>query len=133
LILSADLQAIYRDSRVSVAPLLFGSGMKVKVLDAMARGMPIVTTSVGAEGIDMEHGKHLLVADNPDDMANEVDRLLTDPDLWQRLQVNSRALIRERYTWRQLFTQMHRTLDSGLRSGKSVATGPATRRLQHAG
>ena len=128
-----DLQEIYRDSRVSVAPLLFGSGMKVKVLDAMARGMPIVTTSVGAEGIDMENGKHLLVADTPDDMANEVDRLLTDPDLWQRLQVNSRALISERYTWRQLFTQMHRTLEIGLRTRKTTSTSPATRRLQHAG
>ena len=128
-----DLQDIYRDSRVSVAPLLFGSGMKVKVLDAMARGMPIVTTSVGAEGIDMENGKHLLVADTPDDMASEVDRLLTDADLWQRLQVNSRALIRERYTWRQLFTQMHRTLDTGLRAAKPTGTSPATRNLQHAG
>ena len=128
-----DLQDIYRDSRVSVAPLLFGSGMKVKVLDAMARGMPIVTTSVGAEGIDMESGKHLLVADTPDDMANEVDRLLTDSDLWQRLQVNSRALIRERYTWRQLFTQMHRVLDAGLRNGKSTDTRHVTRNLQHAG
>ncbi|MEH6580753.1 MAG: glycosyltransferase [Halioglobus sp.] len=128
-----DLQDIYRDSRVSVAPLLFGSGMKVKVLDAMARGMPIVTTSVGAEGIDMESGKHLLVANTPGDMANEVDRLLTDSDLWQRLQVNSRALIRERYTWRRLFTQMHRTLDAGLRARKSAGTRSVTRHLQHAG
>lgn len=128
-----DLQEIYRDSRVSVAPLLFGSGMKVKVLDAMARGMPTVTTSVGAEGIDVEIGTHLLVADNPDDMANEVDRLLTDSELWQRLQINSRALIRERYTWRALFSQMHRTLDIDLRISESAAPGPATRRLQHAG
>jgi glycosyltransferase involved in cell wall biosynthesis len=128
-----DLQDIYRDSRVSVAPLLFGSGMKVKVLDAMARGMPIVTTSVGAEGIDMEHGKHSLVVDNPDDMANEVDRLLTDPRLWQRLQVNSRALISERYTWRQLFTQMHRTLDTGLRTRNFASTSPQALSLQYAG
>ncbi|MEH6517211.1 MAG: glycosyltransferase [Halioglobus sp.] len=128
-----DLQEIYRDSRVSVAPLLFGSGMKVKVLDAMARGMPIVTTSVGAEGIDLENGKHLLVADTPDDMANEVDRLLTDPELWQRLQLNSRVLINERYTWRQLFTQMHKTLDTGLRTRKSSGIRSATRKFQHAG
>jgi glycosyltransferase involved in cell wall biosynthesis len=107
--------------------------MKVKVLDAMARGMPTVTTSVGAEGIDMEHGKHLLVADKPHDMANEVDRLLTDPHLWQRLQVNSRALISERYTWRQLFTQMHRTLDIGLRTRESTSSSPEARCLQHAG
>jgi glycosyltransferase involved in cell wall biosynthesis len=128
-----DLQEIYRDSRVSVAPLLFGSGMKVKVLDAMARGMPTVTTSVGAEGIDLEHGKHLLVADNPRDMADEVDRLLTDPQLWQQLQVNSRALISERYTWRQLFAQMHRALDKGLRTSGATNRRLEERCLQHAG
>ncbi|MEH6585714.1 MAG: glycosyltransferase [Halioglobus sp.] len=128
-----DLQEIYSDSRVSVAPLLFGSGMKVKVLDAMARGMPTVTTSVGAEGIDIEHGKHLLVADNPDDMVNEVDRLLTDSALWQRLQLNSRALITERYTWRQLFSQMHKTLDAGLCATKPSSRSGEMRQLQHAG
>ena len=128
-----DLQEIYRDSRVSVAPLLFGSGMKVKVLDAMARGMPTVTTSVGAEGIDMEHGKHMLVADKPRDMVEEVDRLLTDPILWQCLQLNSRALISERYTWRQLFTQMHRTLDIGLRTMGPTGSRAEARCLQHAG
>ena len=110
----ADLQIIYGDSRVSVAPLLFGSGMKVKVLDAMARGMPTVTTSVGAEGIDALTGKHLLVADDPEEMVRQISRLLTDPTLWQSLQSNSRALIRERYTWRQLFSQMHSAIEAGL-------------------
>ncbi|MEH6559195.1 MAG: glycosyltransferase [Oceanicoccus sp.] len=126
-----DLQEVYRDSRVSVAPLLFGSGMKVKVLDAMARGMPTVTTSVGAEGIDIEQGKHLLVADSPDDMASEVDRLLTDPQLWQRLQVNSRLLISERYTWHKLFERMYSILDIGLRVSGDNSSAPQTQRLQH--
>ena len=128
-----DLQRIYSDSRVSVAPLLFGSGMKVKVLDAMARGMPTVTTSVGAEGIDMESGKHLLVADEASDMAVHIDRLLTDPDLWWRLQTNSRALITERYTWRQLFSGMHRALDAGLRGKANAISSQTDTRLQHAG
>jgi len=120
-----DLQTIYRDSRVSVAPLLFGSGMKVKVLDAMARGMPTVTTAVGAEGIEIENGKHLLVAENPLTMAIHIDGLLTDPAMWRRLQYHSRALIHERYTWRQLFSQMHRTLETGLRQRSNIATRDA--------
>ncbi len=120
----ADLQTIYADSRVSVAPLLFGSGMKVKVLDAMARGMPTVTTSVGAEGIDIENGRHLLVADEPAAMAQAILSLLDNAALWQQLQNNSRALISERYTWRKLFTQMHRDIDTALR---------AHRRQQRAG
>jgi glycosyltransferase involved in cell wall biosynthesis len=128
-----DLQEIYRDSRVSVAPLLFGSGMKVKVLDAMARGMPTVTTSVGAEGIDLKPGKHLLVADDPTAMAACIDRLLTDPQLWQQLQHNSRALISERYTWRQLFARMHQAMAGGLRQKTAARPENARQRLQHAG
>ena len=128
----ADLQTVYRDSRVSVAPLLFGSGMKVKVLDAMARGMPTVTTSVGAEGIDIENGRHLLVADRADEMADAVLSLLVDADLWQRLQENSRALISERYTWRRLFSSMHRDIDAALRAHRRRHSGEFTA-LNHAG
>lgn len=128
-----DLQEIYRNSRVSVAPLLFGSGMKVKVLDAMSRGVPTVTTSVGAEGIDLQPGKQLLVADDPAAMADSIDRVLTDPLLWESLQRNSRALISERYTWRQLFTRMHQVMASGLRRKAVASRGCTGQRLQHAG
>ena len=128
-----DLQEIYNEARVSVAPLLLGSGMKVKVLDAMARGMPTVTTSVGAEGIDIEPVTHMLVADEPTEMATNIERLLSDPELWQRLQTESRALITERYTWRQLFIQMHRTMEAGLRDKMTTASDQTEQRLQHAG
>jgi glycosyltransferase involved in cell wall biosynthesis len=111
----ADLQTVYRDSRVSVAPLLFGSGMKVKVLDAMARGIPTVTTSVGAEGIEVENGRELMIADDPAQMALQIDELLDNPTLWQRLQASSRVLIRERYTWQRLFTGMHAAIDRSLK------------------
>lgn len=127
-----DLQEIYNDARVSVAPLLFGSGMKVKVLDAMARGMPTVTTSVGAEGIDIEPGTHMLVADEPIEMATQIERLLSDPKLWLLLQTESRALITERYTWRQLFMQMHRTMEAGLPDKMNTASNQSGQRLHHA-
>ena len=112
----ADLQTIYANSRVSVAPLLFGSGMKVKVLDAMARGIPTVTTQVGAEGIDAQPGTHLMVADQPKNMAAAIFSLLHDRDLWQQLQANSQSLIRESYTWRRLFDTMHAAINDALRS-----------------
>ncbi|EED31674.1 glycosyl transferase, group 1 [gamma proteobacterium NOR5-3] len=107
-----DLQEIYRDSRVSIAPLLFGSGMKVKVLDAMARGIPTVTTPVGAEGVDYANNRHLSVATNADDMALATLQLLVDETLWNRMRDESRRLIGERYTWRQLFSSMHDALDN---------------------
>jgi len=88
---------------------------------------------VGAEGIDLERGKHLLVADDPAAMAASIDSLLTDPQLWQQLQYNSRALINERYTWRQLFTRMHEAMASGLRRKMAVGHENTGQRLQHAG
>jgi len=106
-----DLQTVYRRARVSVAPLLFGSGMKVKVLDAMARGLPTVTTPVGAEGIDCTNGTHLAVADSAAAMADAVTHLLSNEASWQTMRDESRRLVRQRYTWRSLFTHMHRAID----------------------
>ena len=88
---------------------------------------------MGAEGIDLEPGKHLLVADDPGSMADGIDRLLTDPQLWQRLQHNSRALISERYTWRQLFIKMNLAMSNGLREKTAAMREPGERQLQHAG
>lgn len=117
-----DLETVYHDSRVSVAPLLFGSGMKVKVLDAMARGMPVVTTDIGAEGIDIVNGAHMLVENDPHSMAMQIDRLLTDPGLWEVLNNRSRQLIADRYTWARLFEQMILTMEQAISARSEVRT-----------
>jgi exopolysaccharide biosynthesis WecB/TagA/CpsF family protein len=109
-----DLETIYRDSRVFVAPFLFGRGMKVKVRDAMARGIPTVTTTLGTEGLDIENGKHLLVADTAEELADYIHTLLTNSAMWRRLQSCSRTLIQEFYTWEKLFTDMHLAIENGL-------------------
>jgi glycosyltransferase involved in cell wall biosynthesis len=129
----ADLQTVYRDSRVSVAPLLFGSGMKVKVLDAMARGIPTVTTSVGAEGIEVEDRVQLMIADDPSDMAGRIDELLLDRIIWERLQVASRALIRRQYTWQRLFHSMHGAIEACLKERRREHASQPVREAVHAG
>ena len=101
-----DLEPLYRSAALSIAPLTFGAGMKVKVLSAMARGLPTVTTLVGAEGIDAKHGKHLMVSHTAADMADDIGQLLDDDVLWQRLSGESRKLIADRYTWDGLFQSM---------------------------
>jgi glycosyltransferase involved in cell wall biosynthesis len=128
-----DLQTVYRESRVSVAPLLFGSGMKVKVLDSMARGIPTVTTPVGAEGIAAESGRHLLIAEDAESMANQVLTALSCRGLWRRLQSESRALVRDRYTWSMLFDNMHRDLRLALDRHQQCAEPDITASAQHAG
>jgi len=76
----ADLGAVYAAAAVVVAPVRFGAGMKGKVCEAMAAGVPVVTTTVGAEGIHAVAGRDLLVADDPEAFAAAVVSLLGDPE-----------------------------------------------------
>jgi glycosyltransferase involved in cell wall biosynthesis len=71
--------------------------MRVKILEGFARGLPIVSTSIGVEGIEARAGEHLLVADEPGEFATAVIRLLQDPDQAARLARAGRALVEERY------------------------------------
>lgn len=88
-----DLGPLYARSRLAVAPLRFGAGMKGKVGQSMAQGLPVVATTIGAEGMDLRDGVDLLVADTAPGFAAAVLRVLGDDALWSRLQANGRAAI----------------------------------------
>jgi GT2 family glycosyltransferase len=75
---------------ISVAPLRYGAGMKGKVGEALAYGLPVVTTTIGAEGMDLADGRHALIADTAPDFAAAIIRLLNDAALWQQLSLNGR-------------------------------------------
>jgi O-antigen biosynthesis protein len=90
-----DLTDLFAYSRMSVGPLSYGAGVKGKIGQSMAYGLPVVTTSIGAEGMALEHGKHLLIADAAEEFAAAVLRLASDDDLWRRLQANGRRFIEE--------------------------------------
>jgi glycosyltransferase involved in cell wall biosynthesis len=87
-------------SAVMVVPLRAGGGMRVKVLEALARGIPIVSTSIGIEGIDLTPGDHVLVADEPAAFADAVVRLLQDSTLGARLATAGRRHALAHYDWR---------------------------------
>jgi O-antigen biosynthesis protein len=88
-----DLTDLFSSSRMSVVPLTYGAGVKGKLGQSMAHGLPVVATSIGAEGMPLEHGRHLLLADAPEEFAAAVLQLATDDDLWHRLQLNGRRFI----------------------------------------
>lgn len=77
-----DIEDAYATARCLVAPLQSGSGIKIKIVNALARGLPVVTTSVGAEGLPEGEGEGLQVADSPGVFAACVDRVMSDPDAW---------------------------------------------------
>ncbi|HJV34181.1 glycosyltransferase family 4 protein [Geomonas sp.] len=92
-----DLDRCCKEAAVFVAPILTGGGIIVKILDALAAGTPVVTTSYGNEGINAQPGRDLLVADDPQAFAEAVLRLLTDPSFARTLADNGRRFVREQY------------------------------------
>ncbi len=91
-----------------VVPLRIGGGTRLKIVEAMAKGKPIISTRLGAEGIDVKHGENVLLADEPDDFAREVERVLADPELAARLGRNGRTLVEQRYSWRSIVQGLER-------------------------
>ncbi len=88
-----------RNAGVVVVPLLSGGGTRLKILEAFAMGRPVVSTSIGAAGIEARDGEHLLLADRPETFARAVTRLATEPGLRERLVEQAYALVRDRYQW----------------------------------
>jgi glycosyltransferase involved in cell wall biosynthesis len=80
----------------------------------MALGTPVVSTSKGAEGLDLKQGEHLLIADGPDAFARAVIDLLEDPDRARALAANARRLIAERYTWNRIGLQLEAILEEAV-------------------
>jgi glycosyltransferase involved in cell wall biosynthesis len=93
-----DVVPVLERARVVAVPLRSGSGTRLKIIEAMAHGRPVVTTSKGVEGIDAVDGVHVLVADDPREFADAVRRVLADDDLAARLAANGRALA-ETMSW----------------------------------
>ena len=87
-------------SDVFVAPLRAASGVRIKLLDAFAHGIPVVATSIAAEGLEVRDGVHLELADDAASIADAIVRLLEDADRRSRLAACARELVEERYDWR---------------------------------
>ena len=93
-----DIAPYFDSCRVMVAPLRFGAGIKGKLGTSFGYGLPVVATSIAAEGMYLEHGRDVLIADDPQEFADAVARLYADSVLWQRLADAGRRVVRERYS-----------------------------------
>lgn len=93
-----DLRPYRNRARVFVSPARLGSGVRTKTLEAMASGLPVVSTSLGMAGIQAQNGFNCLVADTPDLFAQSVEWLLQDRSLGARIARNARALIQQKHS-----------------------------------
>jgi glycosyltransferase involved in cell wall biosynthesis len=94
-----DVRPYLSDARVGCFPLLAGSGTKYKVLEALSAGLPLVCSLLAAEGLEVEHGEHLLVAERDEDIAAALERVIRDASLGRALAERGRALVERRYAW----------------------------------
>jgi len=95
-----DVRPLVAGSAVCVVPLRVGGGTRLKILEAMALGTPVVSTTKGAEGLDLRDGEHLLIADSPQEFAQATLRVLNDPILRRRLTDAASKRVQREYDWR---------------------------------
>ncbi len=102
-----EIKPYFAAATVFVVPLRIGSGTRLKILEALAMGKAIVSTTVGAEGLDLKNGEEIFIADEPTDFADAVIRLLTDPQLRRRIGENGRARVEQDYDWQSIGGKLH--------------------------
>jgi glycosyltransferase involved in cell wall biosynthesis len=111
-----NVDSHYAGKRAMVVPLRHGGGTRLKILEALARGLPVITTSVGCAGLGVTNGREALVADTERDFAAAIDRLLIDDDLWMDLSRTGRAHVERYFGWKSIGQTLHtimRELESG--------------------
>jgi glycosyltransferase involved in cell wall biosynthesis len=109
-----DLDPLLDSARLLLAPLTYGAGLKGKVTQALAAGLPVVTTPVGAEGLDAVDGEQMLIGDTPEALAERVVRLLGDDELWRRLSRSGQQLAAARCSPELMSSRLRELLDAVL-------------------
>jgi len=94
-----DIRPHYAKAAATVVPLRVGGGTRLKILESMAAGVPVVSTRLGAEGLDVSDGDDILLADEPAEIAGALCRLAADSELAGRIRRNGEALVRRLYDW----------------------------------
>lgn len=99
-------------AKAVIAPIRFGAGIQNKVLEGMALSKPVVTSSLGAEGIEGEHGRDYLIADQPQEIAQAVLHCIEDDALRRRLGVHGRQIIERSFTWPSIGLRLRQSMES---------------------
>lgn len=107
-----DAVAVIAQSQVAVVPLFAGSGTRIKILEAWAAGTPVVSTTIGAEGLEFHDREHLILADDADSFTAAVSELLALPVNRERIGAAGRRLYEERYTWENAWKALDTVLSN---------------------
>jgi glycosyltransferase involved in cell wall biosynthesis len=114
-----DIRPYFAKSGICIVPILSGGSTRLKIVEAMAWGTPVISTSIGAEGLEVTSGENILLADTPVDFAKAIERLVRDRDLWQRISASGRHLVEERYSSERMYRQLAEML-AGLTASEKL-------------
>ncbi len=106
-----EIPILVKACDVCVAPIFSGSGTRVKILEYMAAGKPVVSTTKGAEGISVKNGENLVIADDVENFAEEIVSLVKKPEYSGRISIQGRTLVRKNYSWTRIMHSFNRVLD----------------------
>ena len=107
-----DIKSIFQQAGIYVCPISDGGGTKLKILDALAMGKPIVANRLACEGIDVVEDKSVLFAETPEDYVNEVSKLIESPSLRAQLSEESIKLIRDKYSYEVIGRELLKLLEN---------------------
>lgn len=119
-----DVSGYFDDSRVFVSPLLHGAGVKGKIGQSFSFGLPVVTTTIGAEGMQLKDGHNALISDSETEFARKVIELYTDKFLWQKISTNSRQVIREQFSTDTIRAALEKVLARDTARNRRRSTEP---------
>ncbi len=105
-----EMREVAAQCQMTVVPLRIGGGTRIKILHSMAMGLPVVSTSLGSEGLEVVDGQHLLIRDDPEQFAEAVLELAGDSQLRDKLRRNARHLVEAQYDWQAIFAHFERFL-----------------------
>ncbi|MEO6036484.1 MAG: glycosyltransferase [Verrucomicrobiota bacterium] len=97
-----DVRPFYRKAWLQIVPLRIGGGTRLKIVESLAMGTPVVSTTIGAQGLDLLHGEEILLVDSAEDFANETARALLDTQLRNHLERNGLKTVQSRFSWTTL-------------------------------
>ncbi len=103
----ADAYEFINAYTISIAPLLSGSGMRIKIIESMGMGKAVISTSIGSEGIDVENGKNILIADNRQDFVDAIKTVYRDKNLCSQIGIEAARLVREKYDNNKIISRLN--------------------------
>ena len=110
-----DIRPYIKRAKVFICPIMEGGGTRIKILDAFSQGIPVVSTEIGAEGLHIENGKHICLANSAAEFVEKVSELIENNELSRKISINARKLIEENYSYKYIGEKLAKAYEETLR------------------